>query len=75
MEKEPGLQEKNIFDLPVAERYPLGHGRDCAVDCPICGHTEHAPRIGEPDEIKECETFVRMGAKNPKKYKVVKPAA
>ena len=67
--------ETGLDKLLIAEEFYIG-GRKKAVICPICGHQEHVPDIGEPtEEVKDCETFVRFGSKKPKQYRVIKRAA
>ena len=74
METEPIPQEEeNEPDkLPVAEAFFVG-GREEAVECPYCGKLEHAPRVGEPGGIKECEYMA--DSEERKRYRVVKRAA
>jgi len=69
MTEETISYEEKEKRLPTAEAYHVG-GRQMAVDCPICGRMEHAPNIGEPGGLKECEYMAKQGVK--KEYKVVK---
>jgi hypothetical protein len=75
METEPVPQEELKQDekLPEAGAYHV-FGRKEAVDCPYCGGMEHAPDIGQPGCVKECELEVEKGIEHPKKY-IVKKAA
>ncbi|MDD5693165.1 MAG: hypothetical protein WC437_00500 [Patescibacteria group bacterium] len=61
-------------ELPTAEAFHIG-GRENAVICPICGHQEHAPKIGETGGIKNCETFEHFDKIKPRQYIVTKRAA
>lgn len=65
--------EQESSKLPEAEAFPIG-GRQEAVICPFCGNMEHAPAVGEPEQVKNCEYFEKFNNVEPKKYKVKKAA-